>query len=130
MENLLRTDPDHLYAGPTNWLDLQSHNDDFYPAQTRAYFKSLYFDKFSDDVVTTVGDYAAACHSPLTVTEIHRLGGAFSRFNEDATAFGNREARYLLNIRGVWTDPTRDSRQVGWVRDFWSAIDRYARGGH
>lgn len=127
---LLGSEPDHQYAGPTHWLDLQTRNDDFYPAQARAYFKSLYFDEFSDDVVATLTERAAACHSPLTVTEVHHLGGAFGRVAEDATAFGNRDARYLLNIRAVWTDPAVDARQVGWVRDFWSAMERYARGGH
>jgi FAD/FMN-containing dehydrogenase len=128
--DLLATDPDHVMAGPTHWLDLQTRNDDFYPAQARAYFKSLYFDEFSEDVVATLTDHAAACRSPLTATEIHHLGGAYGRVGEDETAFGNRDAKYLLNIRGVWSDPAADARQLGWVRDFWSAMERYARGGH
>ena len=127
---LLGADPEHLIAGSTNWLDLQTRNDDFYPQVARAYFKSLYFDEFTDDIVNTLTDYAGACRSPLTATEIHHLGGAFGRVAEDATAFGNRDAKYLLNIRGVWSDPTADARQIGWVRDFWSHMERYARGGH
>jgi FAD/FMN-containing dehydrogenase len=27
-------------------------------------------------------------------------------------------------------DPAEDARHIGWIRDFWSALERYARGGH
>jgi len=130
VHELLGTEPDHLVAGPTNWLDLQTRNDDFFPVNARAYFKSLYFDEFSDDVVATLSDHAGTDGSPLTATEIHHLGGAFGRVEEDATAFGNRDARYLLNIRGTWMDPAEDARHISWIRDFWSAMERNARGGH
>ena len=50
--------------------------------------------------------------------------------DEDATAFGNRDAKYLLNIRGTWTDASEDAAHIGWIRDFWSHMERYARGGH
>ncbi|MGD8487365.1 MAG: FAD-binding oxidoreductase, partial [Chloroflexota bacterium] len=122
--------PDFLMAGPTNWLDLQTRDDDFFPEGARAYFKSLYFDAFSDDLVATLTDQAATAPSALTATEIHHLGGAFGRVDEQATAFGNRDARYLLNIRATWTEAADDAANVGWVRGFWSALERYARGGH
>ncbi len=48
----------------------------------------------------------------------------------DATAFGNRDARYLLNIRGTWLDPAEDARHTTWVSEFWTAMERNARGGH
>ena len=127
---LLSSDPDHLVAGPTNWLDLQTRNDDFFPVNARAYFKSLYFDEFTPDVLATLTDYAGTSGSALTATEIHHLGGAFGRVDEDATAFGNRDAKYLLNIRGTWTNAVEDAAQISWVRDFWSHMERYARGGH
>ena len=130
VEAVLGTEPDHLIAGPTNWLDLQTRNDDFFPDDARAYFKSLYFDDFSDDIVATLSEYAAAAPSALTAVEIHHLEGAFGRVDEDATAFGNRDARYLLNLRGTWTEAADDATNIGWVRDTWSAMERYARGGH
>jgi FAD/FMN-containing dehydrogenase len=130
VHELLGADPDHLAAGSTHWLDLQTRNDDFFPVNARAYFKSLYFDDFSEDVVATLTDHAGTAGSQLTATEIHHLGGAFGRVAEDATAFGNRDARYLLNIRGTWTNASEDAAHIGWVRDFWSAMERNARGGH
>jgi FAD/FMN-containing dehydrogenase len=130
VEELLASDADHVIAAPVNWLDWQTQNDGYYPEQARAYFKSLYFDDFSDDVIATLADHSLARGSAISGTEIHQLGGAFGRVDEDATAFGNRDARYLLNIRGTWTDPAEDAAHIDWVRDFWSAMERHARGGH
>lgn len=130
IEGLFETDPDHLVAGPVNWLDLQTQDDVFFPPRARAYFKSLYFDEFDDEVIDVLGGHAGGARSASSATEIRQLGGAFGRVDEDATAFGGRDAKYLLNIRGTWTDADEDARHIGWVRDFWSAMERVARGGH
>ena len=55
-------------------------------------------------------------------TDIHQLGGAYARVPDDATAFGRRDARFILNVWGVWDDAADDATHVGWVRDFWSAM--------
>jgi hypothetical protein len=49
---------------------------------------------------------------------------------DDATAFGRRDARYILNVWGVWEDGADDAREVAWVRDFWTAMQPHATGGH
>ena len=63
-------------------------------------------------------------------TDIHQMGGAFDRVPEDATAVGRRDAPYILNVWGVWNDPADDASEMAWVRDFWSAMQPHARGGH
>jgi len=130
VEDLLSADADHIDADSVNWLDLQTRNDAFFPAGARAYYKSLYFDEFSDDIMATLTEHAYRRNSVIAGVEIHQLGGAFGRVDEDATAFGNRDARYLLNIRGTWLDPAEDARHTTWVSEFWTAMERNARGGH
>ena len=49
---------------------------------------------------------------------------------DDATAFGRRDARFILNVWGVWDEPADDAREVAWVRDFWTAMQPHATGGH
>ena len=130
VEDLLRAGPDVVLAGATPWLELQTSADDLFPPGVRAYFKSTYFDDFSDEVIETLAAHALKRRSAIAGTDIHQLGGAFGRVGEDATAFGNRDARYILNVWGVWRDAADDAREMAWVRDFWDAMRPHSRGGH
>jgi len=129
VRDLFGTDPDHVIAGATNWLDLQSALDPYFPEGSRAYFKSHFVDDFTDEAIDALVEGATQRRSPIAGIDIHQLGGAYGRVGEDATAFGNRDARYLLNIRGVWTDTTEDAVHIGWARELWDAMQPHARGG-
>jgi FAD/FMN-containing dehydrogenase len=130
VEDLIKADPDEVLAGATPWLELQSSADDLFPQGVHAYFKSTYFDDFNDEVIEILATHSLKRRSPIAGTDVHQLGGAYGRVAEDATAFGNREAKYILNVWGVWEDPADDARQIAWVRDFWDAMQPHARGGH
>jgi hypothetical protein len=129
--DLLRAGPpDHIAVGPTPWLDLQTSADAAFPHGIRAYFKSTYLDELDEDTILTLVEHSARRRSPLAGTDIHQLGGAFARVGDDATPFGRRDARYILNVWGVWRDPADDALEIAWVRDFWTAMQPHARGGH
>jgi FAD/FMN-containing dehydrogenase len=128
--DLLAADPDHVVAEPTPWLALQSSADEGFPWGIHAYFKSTYFDDLDDATIATLVEQSARRRSRLAGTDIHQLGGAYARVADDATAFGRRDARYLLNVWGVWEDAGEDAHEVAWVRDFWSAMQPHATGGH
>jgi FAD/FMN-containing dehydrogenase len=81
-------------------------------------------------VVEVLAEHSLKRRSPIAGTDIHQLGGAYGRVSEDATAFGNRDAKYILNVWGVWKDRADDAREIAWVRDFWDAMQPHARGGH
>ena len=50
------------------------------------------------------------------------MGGAVSRKVAGPTAFGHRDAAYLLNIAGGWAEASDDAANIAWTRAFWSAI--------
>jgi len=50
------------------------------------------------------------------------MGGAVSRKVAGSTAFGHRDAAYLLNIAGGWIEASDDAANIAWTRAFWSAI--------
>ena len=78
----------------------------------------------------TIVEHADRRTSRLAGTDIHQLGGRYGQVPGDATAFGRRDAAFILNVWGVWTDAADDAREISWVRDFWSAMQPHARGGH
>ena len=57
------------------------------------------------------------------------MGGAAARIGADASAFGNRQAPFLLNIIARWLDPGDDERQLTWARGVRDAMQPFATGG-
>ncbi len=66
--------------------------------------------------------------SPLSALHIHHLEGAVNRVGFNATAFGHRDARFVLNLVGTWPDPNDSELNVRWVRECYAAIGPHASG--
>jgi FAD/FMN-containing dehydrogenase len=65
--------------------------------------------------------------SPFSAIHIHHLEGAVTRVPPADMAFAHRDARFVLNIVGLWMSPD-SATHVGWVRDLWQAIQPSATG--
>src|SRR5438270_10270621 len=72
---------------------------------------------------------AGQIKSPFSKILLSHLGGAISRVGADETAYIHRDAPFLLNINSMWTDPRESAEEIGWARDFWSAMQPFSAGG-
>jgi FAD/FMN-containing dehydrogenase len=72
----------------------------------------------------------AAANLPGAECEIFvaQLGGAMARVAADATAFVGRDARFIMNVHGRWSDPADDGRIRDWARTAFSATAPHATG--
>ena len=59
---------------------------------------------------------------------VAQLGGAMARVPADATAFVGRDAHYIMNVHGRWSDPADDERVRAWARSVFSAAAPHATG--
>ena len=68
---------------------------------------------------------------PIRNSEIAyaQLGGAVSRVPSDATAYTHRDAQFVMNVHGRWTEPDKDQACIGWARDLFRAATPFATGG-
>lgn len=108
---------------------VQSMFDDLFPArEQRRYWKSLYLDRLGRDPIRTIDAWMGRAPSPLTLLSIRSLGGQLGRVPADATAFGDREAPWLLSIDSSWTDRDEDGENIVWTRDFWADMQRHSSG--
>lgn len=57
------------------------------------------------------------------------MGGAIARVPADATAFLHRDARWLINIPGMWEAPRQTAAEVAWVRATFAALKPHLTGG-
>jgi FAD/FMN-containing dehydrogenase len=66
-------------------------------------------------------------HSAILIEAPH---GAVRRVPDDATAFGQRQARFNASALAVWEGPADPDRHVRWVRDYADAVAPYASGDY
>jgi FAD/FMN-containing dehydrogenase len=114
---------------PMPYAQLQQMFDEAAAPGFHGYEKALYLDELTDEVIDLWVDFLPRKHSPLTITPVFDLSGAFLQANEDETAFGGtRTAGFAFNISGVSPVPELFEPERAWVREFWDALLPYARG--
>jgi FAD/FMN-containing dehydrogenase len=95
----------------------------------RNYWKSLDFRTLSDALIETLIDFGGRIPNPQTEIAFAHLGGAVSRVPADATAYVHRDAEFVLNVHGRWSDPAEDDVCIGWARALFTAAAPFATGG-
>jgi FAD/FMN-containing dehydrogenase len=93
------------------------------------YLKSEFLPALTDDMIDTIVDHASRITSPQSVIAGFHLGGAVSRVDENATAYGHRDAVYSLVINCAWIDPAESEKHIQWTRAFWKALQPFSSGG-
>jgi FAD/FMN-containing dehydrogenase len=114
---------------PMPYLALQSMFDPFVPHGLHRYWKSVELPQLTDGAIDTLVAQASAQTSPRSYCIVLQLGGALSRVDEAATAYGQRDAAYNVAINAVWApDDTEGERHIAWAREFFDALEPHARG--
>jgi FAD/FMN-containing dehydrogenase len=109
---------------------LQGAFDALFPKGRLYYWKSLYLNDFEGETMAATIHLARHRPTPMSLVALwHLAGGAASRVEPDATAFGRRTAPYLLSFDTTWDDPADTDRCIAWTRDAWSAMHRFSDGG-
>jgi FAD/FMN-containing dehydrogenase len=117
--------------GPIPYVTLQGMFDAGAPRGIRSYWKTAYFDDFSNDAIAVLVDHAKRMHTlwPSTAVHIHQAGGAVARASDAGSAFGRRSARFILNLPAAWWDPAQDEAHIAWVREAYAALQPFAGDG-
>jgi FAD/FMN-containing dehydrogenase len=127
----LRTlaDPIVDLLGEMPYLVLQTLVDPGWGPGARNYFTSSFLTGLPDAAI----DVLAAAHqsrpSPFNEIHLHQMGGAMGRIGSDASAFGNRQAPFLMNIVARWLEPADDDQELSWARGLRNAMQPFATGG-
>ena len=66
---------------------------------------------------------------PTSFLILFQHGGAVSRVDEDATAFGHRDPTYMVHPIACWEQAADDQRHLDWVRGVTEAMQPFATGG-
>jgi FAD/FMN-containing dehydrogenase len=116
-------------SGPWPWLGLQSGFDAIFPKGELRYWKSRALAELSEEAIGEIVELAGRRPAPLTDIVIWHHGGAMSRIGETETAYGGRDAQFLVTAEANWTDPAQNDEAIAWAREVWDAMERFSTGG-
>jgi FAD/FMN-containing dehydrogenase len=122
-------DPVFDLLGAQPYTQVQSYLDATEPKGHHYYWKTEYLVELSDDLLSTARDLFAECPIPEAEIGFLHLGGALNDRDGDDGAVGNRGARFVLGVKGMWEpeEPDADSFRQ-WVRDAWGRVRAFSTG--
>jgi hypothetical protein len=87
------------------------------------YWKSHRLPTLSEEAIDALMARVDCFTSPFSQINGWVMGGAVSRVDPAATAVGEREVGFDVNIAAAWSPADPDgSRHVAWVREGWEAL--------
>ena len=116
-------------SGQVPFTGVQTSFDPLFPKGRFYYWKSTYVHDFSDACIDAVLDGAAKRPHHMSDIPIWHLGGAMSRVAADATAYGRRDAPFLVTAEANWIDPADNDRHLQWARGLLASMKPFSRGG-
>ncbi|MGH7635817.1 MAG: FAD-binding oxidoreductase, partial [Gemmatimonadaceae bacterium] len=116
-------------VSPHPYTGFQAAFDPLLTPGARNYWKTHNLTQLDDGVIDAVVTAVPELPSPQCEVFLAQLGGAAQRVSADATAYVGRDAAFVLNVHGRWTDAAQDDDCIGWARKTFSAVTPYATGG-
>jgi FAD/FMN-containing dehydrogenase len=98
------------------------------PKGLQNYWSADFFEELPDKAVDTFVEHATKPVSPMSQMLILASGGAISRIDDDATAFGQRNAPFNLHYLSLWPDPADTERNIAYTREIATAMKPWATG--
>ncbi|MCF6156416.1 MAG: FAD-binding oxidoreductase [Candidatus Brocadia sp.] len=118
---------EHIGSQPyTAW---QKTFDPLLIAGVRNYWKSHNFSELSDNAIDSMIEYAAKLPTSQCELFIGLLSGQANRVPKDATAYAQRDTKFVLNAHSRWEKREDDKTCISWAREFSNATAPYATGG-
>jgi len=118
---------EHIGAQP--YAQWQQAFDPLLTPGARNYWKSHNFTELGEGAFDSIIQFAGKLPTPQCEIFLGLIAGASNRILADATAWGHRDTKFVLNVHGRWDDSADDKRCIGWARDFFKASAPYASAG-
>ena len=114
-------------VGPIPYVQMQSMLDD--PPGLRQYWSADYHDAMPDEALEVFLAAGAARPSPLTQHLMLPWGGVLGDIAADSTPLSQRSAAWVSHPFATWEDAADDAANIGWVRDYRTAVAPFTTGG-
>ena len=109
-------DPIADLLGPMPYRVIQTLLDPLWVKGIHSYFKATNLVRLDDALIDNLAALHLQAPGPQAEIHVHQMGGAVGRVPEDATAFPDRSAPYVLNCVTGWQDPALTDAHIAWAR--------------
>ena len=92
------------------------------------YWSADFLGELPDEAVDVLVSHATKPVSPLTQTILVPMGGAIARVDEEATAFGQRNAPWNIHYLSMWPDPAGTEANIAFTRAMATAMKPWTTG--
>ena len=111
------------------YTQVQSYLDSTEPKGMHYYWRTEYLAELTRPFLTTLSAIFAECPIPDADLGVLQLGGALNTRPSDDGAVGNRTARFVCGIKGMWTpDEPNAHTYRDWVRDAGDRLRPFSTG--
>jgi len=116
-------------VAPRTYVEAQSMLDGSWGPGAQNYWKAEYLTGMPTPAIDVLVDHLATITSPMSDFKTPYLRGAIADVGEDETAYGHRDAPFVMNINARWMDPDDSERHVAWTRGLWDELQPFSAGG-
>ncbi|MBX3238900.1 MAG: FAD-binding oxidoreductase [Chitinophagaceae bacterium] len=117
------------FTGPMSFPVIQTMFDQMYTPGMYHYWKPLFVKNLDDVSIDTYIKQGQAMPTLMSSMHIYPVNGAAAQIAKDATAWSYRDAKYVVIILGIDTDPGKTKPISEWTREYWNALLPYGSGG-
>jgi FAD/FMN-containing dehydrogenase len=115
--------------GPKSYTFFNGMFDGSWAPGFHNYWKAEYLNGLPDGCIDALASFATKHTSPLSDFKVPALGGAVARVGEDDTAYGHRNAPFILNINTRWTEASESALHREHTQAIWESVQPFADGG-
>lgn len=115
--------------GPMPYAALNAAFDGLVPPGLQHYWKAAFLDELTPESVAAHMQHGPRVPTVNSTVHFYPIDGACHDVASDATAFGHRDANFALVIAGMWPDPTENTANTAWVKDYYTAIEPFSQAG-
>jgi FAD/FMN-containing dehydrogenase len=114
---------------PMPYVSMQRLIDPGNPKGMQNYWTADFLAGLPDEAVDVLVAQGTAPVSPMTQVVLFPGGGAISRVDDDAMAFGHRRAAWNVHYLSMWPDPADNDRNIAYTKAISAALKPWTTGG-
>ncbi len=116
------------FIAPQPYIEFQKAFAGASPHGGRFYWKSIFADDLSDELVDVMVDGIKTIPGEYSMVFMETLGAAVANVGVTDTAFSNRSARYNIGISAGWIDPSHDEEIITAARATFDKLKPFSDG--
>jgi FAD/FMN-containing dehydrogenase len=111
-----------LLVKPMAYPQLYPPDNDDEDVHPTGVLRTMFVDQLDHHATEAIVDYLHTSTAPVRVAQLRVLGGAMARVPTQATAFGHRTSRFLVNLAALYQPPQDPAPHWAWVDRFAAAL--------